>query len=101
MVYQCVLSATIGNLLVKLFRNEYYAGLLLCSLEELVRDGENGRIFHSADMLADQLLDWFCDFPNNESARNEYKKKLSSFQNQRWHSAWMATAWPHLSSINL
>jgi len=79
-------------------------GLPVCAINynclgELVRHGENGLVFDSAEMLTDQLLSWFHDYPNNESQHQIFRKNLLSFQNVRWHSAWVSTAWPRLSDI--
>lgn len=92
--------------LVKMFSSNTWnhvnvTGIILhfYSLGELVRHGENGLVFDSAEMLTDQLLSWFHDYPNNESQHQIFRKNLLSFQNVRWHSAWVSTAWPRLSDI--
>jgi len=82
-------------------------GLPVCAIDynclgELVRDGENGLVFDSAQTLAAQLLDWFRNHPNNDSHHEVFRKNLLSFQNsKRWHPAWKATALPRLSEVVL
>lgn len=76
-------------------------GLPVCAIEypclnELVRDGENGMVFQTADDLADQLLSWFIGFPHhNESRRQIFKKELQVFQASRWHDLWIEVALPY------
>jgi len=80
-------------------------GLPVCAinyncLAELVRHNENGLVFDSAEMLTAHLLDWFHNYPNSKSQHQVFRENLLSFQNVRWHSAWLTTAWPHLSNIS-
>jgi len=81
-------------------------GLPVCAINynclgELVRHNENGLVFDSAKVLTDQLLDWFKNYPDNQSQHQVFRKNLLSFQNMRWHPAWMTTAWPCLSDISI
>lgn len=82
-------------------------GLPVCAksfkcLNELVRPGVNGFIFNDYQELAEQILYWFENFPNN-STINESKqlffKNLKTFQNVRWHENWLANAFPTFNSF--
>lgn len=75
-------------------RNRFY------SLQELVRPGENGMIFKTAGDLADQLLSWFREYPQNSLDRRQvFRDNLGKFQNERWHPTWKEVVLPHLRSL--
>lgn len=68
------------------------------SLHELVEHGKNGYVFANASQLANQLLNWFEDFPNNkllEQTVTDFKKELQKFQSLRWQENWTNIASKH------
>ncbi|KAI8119684.1 hypothetical protein FF38_14025 [Lucilia cuprina] len=77
-------------------------GLPVCAynfkcLNELVRPGQNGFIFESHQQLAQQLILWFENFPNNQSlleSKELFRKNLEKFQSLRWHENWQSNALP-------
>lgn len=63
----------------------------LFSLNELLQHGENGYQFQTGQELADQLQNWFENFPKNESQQAEaakFHEKLETFQKLRWDENW-------------
>lgn len=70
---------------------------IIVSLDELVRDKETGFVFKNEDELAEQLLDWFHDFPNNTKTlkiKQTIDTNLKKFQELRWQENWNKIAWP-------
>uniref|UniRef100_A0AAG5CXQ3 Glycosyl transferase family 1 domain-containing protein n=1 Tax=Anopheles atroparvus TaxID=41427 RepID=A0AAG5CXQ3_ANOAO len=78
------------------------SGLPVCAVDfdcinELVKHGENGFIFHDHQELAEQLGQWFYDFPNNIALSNmkqDIQKHLKQFQGLRWTENWKNVALP-------
>ncbi|XP_052869011.1 chitobiosyldiphosphodolichol beta-mannosyltransferase [Anopheles cruzii] len=77
-------------------------GLPVCAVDfqciaELVRHGENGFVFQDHQELAEQISNWFYDFPNNIALTNmkqEMQRHLKQFQSLRWAENWKNTALP-------
>ena len=69
-----------------------------CSLNELVRDGENGMTFNNSAELATQILQWFEGFPRHEKRRQAMRDGIKAFRQVGWHSSWLETALPVLST---
>lgn len=66
------------------------------SVNELVKHGENGFVFHNAKELGEQLQDWFSNFPNNSEQielNNTFKKNLENYQELRWKQNWDLVAY--------
>lgn len=62
-------------------------------LDELVKDGVNGKIFSSSRELGNILTEWFYGFPDETIIK--YKKlseNLDDFQYLRWHDYWLHNA---------
>ena len=65
------------------------------SINELVRTGDTGYVFDNADELAEQLFDWFHEFPFKENhEREKIITNLKEFQKSRWQDNWDSIAWP-------
>lgn len=62
------------------------------SLNELVQHQENSLVFHDGE-LAQQLQDWFREFPSKRSG-DQFKKAIQDFQSLRWHDNWKIQAFP-------
>lgn len=85
-------------------KNNFFLDLNFCfekifslnyRLPELVRDGENGILFETSQELADQLIEWFRDFPNDQDKHSKFRKNIEkNFQNLRWHENWVLNAQP-------
>lgn len=61
------------------------------SLDELVEDGVNGYTFRNTQELAQTIITWFTDFPNNEKQNQiveKMKAELAIFQKTRWEDNW-------------
>uniref|UniRef100_A0A336M763 Beta-1,4-mannosyltransferase n=1 Tax=Culicoides sonorensis TaxID=179676 RepID=A0A336M763_CULSO len=77
-------------------------GLPVCAigfkcLNELVRDKETGFVFNNEDELAEQLLNWFYDFPNYskiQDLKQTIESNLKEFQELRWQKNWNLFALP-------
>lgn len=84
-------------------------GLPVCAynfhcLEELVHNGDNGFVFENYLELAEHLLCWFKQFPNNTKlleTKERFRRNLYNFQKLRWHENWVNNALPILNSITL
>lgn len=71
--------------------NYFNIAVLFFSLDELVRDGENGNTFEDAEQLGQQIKSWFEGFPNNEEQNQKtqkYKENIQTFFHQKWESNW-------------
>lgn len=57
-------------------------------LEELVKDGVNGRIFQDGDELADQLFDLLLDYPSDDALNRleVYRRNIRGMT--RWKENW-------------
>jgi len=68
------------------------------ALPELVRHGENGLIFESAQQLTDQLLDLLCDFPEclKQGKLSHFREQLRVEKKTRgdWHANWTRVVLP-------
>uniref|UniRef100_U5ER04 Chitobiosyldiphosphodolichol beta-mannosyltransferase n=1 Tax=Corethrella appendiculata TaxID=1370023 RepID=U5ER04_9DIPT len=79
-------------------------GLPVCAinfkcLNELVQHGRNGFVFENSQELAQQISEWFYDFPNNVALTNIkdiFAKSLREFQLLRWAENWKNIALPLL-----
>uniref|UniRef100_A0A1B6FBS9 Uncharacterized protein n=1 Tax=Cuerna arida TaxID=1464854 RepID=A0A1B6FBS9_9HEMI len=65
-------------------------------LHELVRHKENGLVFNNSTELAQQLQDWFREFPSNKS-RDQFSQAIQQLQSLRWHDNWRIQALPLFS----
>ncbi|XP_048514999.1 uncharacterized protein LOC105689661 [Athalia rosae] len=66
-------------------------------LDELLVHKTNGMVFADEKDLAQLLLKWFENFPDNKDQQLEDKKfreQLMIYQKQRWHDYWLANAAP-------
>ena len=63
----------------------------LC-IEELVRDGKNGRLFNSAEELSNQLFDTLKGFDpvTKTETLQRYKRALADFGKDGWDDQWRA-----------
>ena len=63
-------------------------------LDELVRDGENGRVFSDADELSRQLLDLLDGYPGGDSSKTleAYRRNIRDME--RWKENWDKCAKP-------
>lgn len=76
---------------------EHLTKLYIFSLNELVQHGQNGFVFESPKELAQQILTWFHDFPNNitlVNVKEVFNQKLREFQQLRWDDNWNQHALP-------
>ncbi|HEX9444938.1 MAG TPA: glycosyltransferase [Candidatus Binatia bacterium] len=69
------------------------SGLPVCALEypclaEVLRDGENGRLFSSSEQLAGELLDLFEDFPNRTPVLDRLRENILASAGPRWADEW-------------
>ena len=58
-------------------------------LEELVKDGVNGKIFHDGNELANQLYDLLVGYPSNDTTMNKletYRQNIDGMT--RWKENW-------------
>merc|ERR1712226_499077 len=64
------------------------------ALGELVKDGENGRVFRCSELVS--VLDsWFRGFPSRPSPQHrEYRDNLESFREHGWKENWNLVARP-------
>uniref|UniRef100_A0A1B6HQG2 Glycosyl transferase family 1 domain-containing protein n=1 Tax=Homalodisca liturata TaxID=320908 RepID=A0A1B6HQG2_9HEMI len=65
-------------------------------LHELVQHKENGLVFNDSTELAQQLQDWFREFPSNKS-RDQFSPAIRQLQSLRWHDNWKIQALPLFS----
>jgi beta-1,4-mannosyltransferase len=77
-------------------------GLPVCAvnfdcLDELVKNGENGLIFHNAEELTNQLLTLLKDFPHGCSELKRFRENLGTFQRLRWSECWTENVLPVFS----
>ena len=77
-------------------------GLPVCAihfncLEELVQDNHNGRVFHTAAELAEQLQQLLAGFPSRCEQLDTFRDNLKAFQSLRWQQAWEANVLPLFS----
>ena len=65
-------------------------------LDELVRDGENGRVFSDADELSGQLFDLLDGYPSGDSGKTleAYRRNIRDME--RWKENWDKCAKPLL-----
>ena len=70
------------------------AAVAFSCLGELLRDGENGRVFRSSDELATQLQEMLRGFPGEPAAGrlHELGAGVAKFQAVRWQDNWDANA---------
>jgi len=61
------------------------------ALDELVQDGENGKIFKNSAELSDILKLWFG---GSNELRSKFSKNLEDFRNLRWDTNWDNIALP-------
>lgn len=63
-------------------------------LDELVRDGENGRVFSDADELSRQLLELLDGYPSGDSSKTleAYRRNIRDME--RWKENWDKCAKP-------
>ncbi|GLV42285.1 ALG1 chitobiosyldiphosphodolichol beta-mannosyltransferase [Carabus blaptoides fortunei] len=66
-------------------------------LHELVKHDINSYVFKDSNELAQQLLKWFENYPNNEQQQQierKFKTELHKFQEIRWETNWKQNAFP-------
>jgi beta-1,4-mannosyltransferase len=74
------------------------AGLPVCALDygpvlgELVRDGENGRRFATADELGAQLCALFAGFPARTVALDQLRAGVARLSTESWADGWQREA---------
>jgi beta-1,4-mannosyltransferase len=59
-------------------------------LHELVKDGENGLVFHNSTQLKEQLLDLFTGFPSKSNKLSKLAEGTAAFRESRWEDNWRA-----------
>jgi len=63
------------------------------ALSELVKDGENGRVFKDSDELLEIIKDWFEDFPSsNKEDHKLFRENLKEFRSLGWSENWDCVA---------
>lgn len=73
---------------------------MVYSLKELVIPGRNGMMFKTANDLADELLNWFRGFPQeNNMHRQLFRRNLKDFQSWGWQDEWTKVALPVFLAI--
>merc|ERR1719188_349677 len=78
-------------------------GVPVCSanydcIEELVRDGENGRLFRDARELADQFKELFSGFPHGCAGLRALTRGALRSSERRWTDEWASAGLPHFSA---
>ncbi|HEX2660090.1 MAG TPA: glycosyltransferase [Polyangia bacterium] len=74
------------------------AGLPVCALDygpvlgELVRDGENGRRFSTADQLGEQICTLFAGFPARTEALDRLRAGVERLSTESWVDGWQREA---------
>lgn len=82
------------------------AGIPVCALEygpclsELVRHGDNGLLFSTADELADQLLELFTGFPAGTETLLKLTAGARARRGESWQAAWESEVWPLWQSLS-
>ena len=71
--------------------NVIFSHFWMSSLHELVKHGENGLVFESAEELAEQLQELLHNFPSNQECLDKFRNNLKAFQKTRWHVSWKET----------
>jgi beta-1,4-mannosyltransferase len=72
------------------------------ALQELVRDGENGRVFRDSAGLAEILAMWFRGFPGRPAAQHQlFRDNLEDFRKLGWQENWEAVARPVLQEAGV
>eukprot|EP00092_Neocalanus_flemingeri_P007246 GFUD01007826.1.p1 GENE.GFUD01007826.1~~GFUD01007826.1.p1 ORF type:complete len:445 (-),score=151.04 GFUD01007826.1:63-1397(-) len=62
------------------------------ALSELVKDGENGRIFKDSEELFKIIRDWFEDFPSSKEDHELFRENLKEFRSFGWNENWNSVA---------
>jgi hypothetical protein len=71
--------------------------LRLHSIGELVKDGQNGRIFRDAAELARQMQDLLMDFSAGKGSKlDELRRGVEISQTVKWQQAWNDIILPQL-----
>lgn len=71
--------------------------IIFYSLSELVQHEKNGFVFENDKELAEQLISWFHEYPQNISLVNIkeiFQQNLRQFQMLRWNENWNKHALP-------
>lgn len=63
-------------------------------LSELLRHNENGMVFENSSQLADQLKQWFRNFPDVQEQHVKFRRNIDKFLETDWHSNWTENALP-------
>lgn len=72
------------------------------ALGELVRDGENGRVFRDSGELLEVLVSWFRGFPDQPQPQHlQFRKNLEHFRELGWSKNWNQVALPIFQSSPL
>ncbi|XP_077979589.1 chitobiosyldiphosphodolichol beta-mannosyltransferase-like [Glandiceps talaboti] len=69
-------------------------------LDELVKHGENGLIFHNEIELAQQLQDLLVGFPGNQKQLQSFRENLKQFQSMRWDECWDKSVLPIIETLS-
>lgn len=100
----CVHRSSSGLDLPMKILDLFGSGVPVCALDygaclrELVRDGENGRLFDSSETLADLIFTLFTDHPVAESLDRLRQGALAASE-VRWRDGWRRDAWPVLRRL--
>jgi beta-1,4-mannosyltransferase len=76
------------------------AGIPVCAFDygpclgEIVRHGENGLLFATAEQLAEQLTTLFHGYPERASLLARLRAGVAASAGERWDDAWRAVARP-------
>ena len=63
------------------------------ALGELVKDGENGRVFEDSDGLFEIIKEWFDGFPIScKEEHNLFRENLEEFRSLGWDENWDCVA---------
>ena len=62
------------------------------ALKELVKDGENGKVFENSQELSRDIRDWFS--PDFDSKRKDFAENVKDFGKLRWQQHWNGVVLP-------
>lgn len=98
----CLHRSTSGFDLPMKIADLFGSGVPVCAfdygpcLRELVRDGENGRLFASSAELANQLHELFLDFPSGAAVLRRLDEGVARDRTIGWQEAWKEEVQPLL-----
>ena len=69
------------------------AAIQFQALGQLVKDGENGRIFKDSEELSAIIQNWFEGFPSSNNVDHKvFSENLKEFRNLGWSENWDTVA---------